>query len=360
MSVGGPALPDILSAGPYSEGQWAADFNSIRGPNVPSISWNPTSGGAFSGEPPTSSMAVDIKAMDFIQRAYMCAPYHDESNKLIMPEMMCFTVNYADPDTGSQQVLTLSKVNQIMHDEWDTFEKSIIEGSYEYNPKNKEFNDLLSKYGELGLNTYHIAMKEDKLDALQKSLEGSTKFGDLKRFHEMALEDDFHWLTVFGVVRHISFAGSVINTLRAVGLETMDMTRHTDHFTQVNVCLAKRGRVANVFGPMTRIMTGSKLWLVLRRKEKPNGGVGSLVVVPDGSNIYDYPLAGDLEFTDRNGKITRGHFWRVGVVLRQGDSNPANISIQQAANLGYFCNERRAYEAHGTLPSMYVAIGFKH
>lgn len=361
MSVGGPALPDILSAGPFAEGQWFNDFNSIQGPNVPSVNWNPTNGSAFSGEPSTSSMGVDIKAMDFIQRAYMCTPYHDESNRLIMPEMLCFTVNYADPDTGSQQVLTLSKVNQIMHDEWDIFEKSIPEGTYEHNPKNKEFERLLRKYGEQGLNTYHVANLEGHLDELEKTFENTdVSLGELKKFHDMALEDDFHWLTVFGVLRHISFAGSVINTLRAVGLETMDMTRHTDHYTQVNVCLAKRGRVANVFGPVTRIMTGSKLWLVLRRKEKPNGGVGSLVVVPDGSNVYDYPLAGDLEFTDLSGKTERGHFWRVGVVLRQGDSNPANISIQQAANLGYYCNERRAYEAHGTLPSMYVALGFKN
>lgn len=125
------------------------------------------------------------------------------------------------------------------------------------------------------------------------------------------------------------------------------------------MCVAKRARVSNVFGPASRIMTGSKLWCVLRRKTKPNGDIGCLVVEPGGSNVQDYPIAGDIEFDDLNQTVARGHVWRVGVVHRQADRNAANVSIQQAANLGLYCSERQAYEAHGTLPSMYVLIGVK-
>lgn len=345
----GPALPDILSAGRYSEGQWVTDYNSIKGPNVPSNGWQPGSS-PFSGQPPTSSTGLDLKSLDFIQRTFLCAPYHDESNQLIMPEMLCWTVNYVDPDIGAQQVMTLSKVNQTCHDEWDLFMKTIAPGSYDHNPQNKIFHDYLINFGEQGLRNYDIALKEGRAESYDK---------ELKEFHRMALSDDFHWLTLFGLFHHISWAGSVINTNRAVGLETMDMTQHTDHYTDVNVCVAKRARVANVFGPSKRIKTGSKLWVSVRRKLRPDGKYGELVLEPGGSNYNDYPSASELEFNDLNGDTIRGHAWRVGVVLREADSSPAAISIQQAANLGLYCNERRAYEAHGTLPSLYVALGFK-
>jgi len=356
------ALPDIMSAGRYAEGTWMSDIGGVRGPNVPSVTWEPSVGpmgqvttdamNAFTrgGQPPTSSMGVDIKSFDFIQKQFMCAPYHDESNRLIMPDMLCFTVNMQDPDTGSSQVMTLSKVNQTMHEEWNTF--------YEFasQPANRQtregrFLTALEAYGEVGLMNYHRA----KLEGREKD------YANLKEFYEMSLEDDFHWLTRFGILNHISFAGSVINTTRAIGLETMDMTKHSDHYTNVNVCLAKRARVANVFGSSSEIKTGSKLWLILKRKATPFGSkVGPFCIVPGGSAVNDYPLESELEYEDPNERTERAFFWRVGNVLRQGDSSPAHISIQQAANIGMACSEKQAYESHGTLPVLYVAIGFKN
>lgn len=353
MSTAGPALPDILSAGRYAEGQWVTDWNSIQGPSVPNNGWQPGSG-AFSGMPPTSSSGVSLKSMEFIQRTFLCAPYSDESNQLIMPEMLCWTVNYVDPETGAQQVMTISQVNQTCHEEWALFMSSIVPGSNDSNPYKSKFYTWLQKYGEQGLQNYALSVKEGR------EISDAELNAELKEFHRMALEDDFHWLTMFGLLRHISFAGVVINTNRAVGLETLDMTSHTDHYTDVNVCVAKRIRCANVFGPSSRIKTGSKLWVVLRRKLKPDGKYGELVLEPGGSNVHDYPLAGEVEFQDLNGNHVRGHAWRVGAVLREGDASPANISIQQAANLGLYCNARRAYEAHGTLPSIYINVGAKH
>lgn len=356
-----PALPEILSVGRYAEGQWFNDYNSIAGPNVPSTTWEPSVNpfgqvvtdalAAYlgNGVPGKNHMGVDIKSFDFIQRQYMCSPYHDESNRLIMPEMLCFTVNYFDPITNSVQVLTLSKVNQILHEHWEEFLESANSTTYNFSQRNKDFYELLKKYGEQGLENYEYAERTGR---------DVGELGELKRFRDMALEDDFHWLTKFGILRHIAFAGSVINTTRAVGLETMDMTEHSDHYTNVNVCLAKRARVANVFGPASRIKTGSKLWLVLKRKPHPSG-YGAFCIVPGGSHIQDYPLAGQLEFDDINGRVARGHFWRVGVVLRGGDEGAPEVTMQKAANLGMYCSERAAYEAHGTLPTLYVALGFR-
>jgi hypothetical protein len=353
-----PSLPEILSAGPYAEGVWVNDWNGINGPNIGSKNWTPQAGKPFSGEPPTSSMGVGLGAFDFIQKAYMVPPYHDESNEMIMPEQLCFTVNYADATTGSVVVMTLPKVNQTLHEEWLHLERSKTVGNPEYNPQSARFYGYLQKFGEKYLNAYERASSEGRLDELKKRM---TDFDELMEFRRLATEDDYHWLTLFGLLRHITFAGVVINTNRAVGLETMDRTRFTDHYTVVNVCLAKRIAVANVFGSLAHIKTGSKVWLILKRKNKPNGDAGELMVVPGGSHINDYPLAGDLEFNDvQEGAVVRGHFWRVGVVLRQSDTSPAEISVQRAANTGHYCNERSAYEAHGTLPTMWVALGFKY
>lgn len=363
-----PSLPEIMSAAPYAEGAWVNDWDGIKGPNIGSKAWTPDSGRPFSGEPPTSSMGVGNGAYDFIQKTFMVPPYHDESNNMIMPEQLCFTVNYADPSTGSVVVMTLPKVNQTLHEEHMQFERSRVAGNPEFNPQSQIFYTLLQEFGEKGLAAYERASSEGRLGELQERLDKDTRvtkgagtFGRLMQFHRMSLEDDFHWLTMFGLLRHITFAGVVINTNRATGLENMDRTLYSDHYTVVNVCLAKRIAVANVFGTLATIKTGSKLWLILKRKNKPNGGIGELVIVPGGSHIKDYPMAGSLEFNDfKDGDVVRGHFWRVGVVLRQADSSPAEVSIQRAANIGLFCNERGAYEAHGTLPTMWIALGFKY
>lgn len=354
-----PSLPEIMSAAPYAEGVWVNDWNGINGPGIGSKAWTPEAGKAFSGEPPTSSMGVGNGAYDFIQKQYMVPPYHDESNNMIMPEQLCFTVNYADPTTGSVVVMTLPKVNQTLHEEHLHFERSRVQGNPEFSPQSKIFYDLLNEFGEKGLAAYERASSEGRLGELQERL--GAKFGKLEQLHRMSLEDDFHWLTMFGLLRHITFAGVVINTNRATGLETMDRTLFSDHYTVVNVCLAKRVAVANVFGTLANIKTGSKLWLILKRKNKPNGDAGELVIIPGGSHIMDYPMAGSLEFNDiKKDDVVRGHFWRVGVVLRQADTSPAEVSIQRAANIGLFCNERGAYEAHGTLPTMWIALGIKY
>lgn len=359
-----PSMSEIASVGPFAEGLWTNDWNGINGPNIGDKPWTAMGGKAFGPEPPTMSMGVDLKAMDFIQKTYMVPPFHDESNQMIMPEQLCWTVNYADPTTGSVTVMTLPHVNQTMHDEWLQCERSSSPSSNEYNPQCERFMKLFKTFGEKGLNAYERARVEDRLGELQSRMTGKKEgedFASLKMFREMATEDDFHWLTVFGLVRHITFAGVVINTNRAIGLENMDRTMFTDHYTVVNVCLAKRAAVANVFGTLQDIKTGSKLWCILKRKMKPNGTVGELMIVPGGSHIKDYPSAGELEYFDvKEGDVVRGHFWRVGVVLRQADSSPAEVSIQRAANLGLFCNERAAYEAHGNLPTMWVALGFKY
>lgn len=361
-----PSMPEILSAAPFAQGEWFNDWNGIKGPNIGNLPWTAQGGKPFSGEPNASNMTTSLGAFDFIQKTFVVPPYHDESNQMMMPEELCWTVNYADATTGSVTVLTLKKVNQTLHEEWQLLERSKSANTPESNPQSAKFYGYLKKFGEDGLNAYERARVNGRLDELKKRMDADTtdpekNFGDLANFHRLATEEDYHWLTEFGLIRHITFAGAIINTNRAIGLETMDRTRYTDHYTVVNVCLAKRAAVANVFGTLSDIKTGSKLWCTLKRKMKPNGEPGELMIVPGGSHLRDYPSAAELEYNDiKPGSVVRGHFWRVGVVLRQADSSPATVSIQRAANLGLYCNERSAYEAHGTLPTMWVALGFKY
>lgn len=372
-----PGLADIFGAGfPYAgigAGPVTSNFG-LSDPNVPMVSWAPQGNtgdmqGPASfldyGKAPTSHGHISLKSFDFIQYTYLCPPFGDANETLIMPDMLVFTVNEMDSEEGSTNVFTLPKVNQLAHDAYKDFLDFTRENDSNYFQEAADFKGYMTRYGEKGLETYHRAQfnKAQGDTVLMKDLEDAGVANDLKRYYELATNDVYCWLTRFGILSRISFAGSVINVNRGTSLEEIDMTRYTEHYTQVNVCLAKRGRVANVFGSADRITTGSKLWIILRRKRvltTSGTRYDEFQFVPGGDTLEDYPSQGDLSYVDDSGRACVGHVWRVGVVITPGNFSPQPISRDTAANLGVNCSERQAYEAHGTLPVLYVALGFKN
>jgi hypothetical protein len=150
-------MPEILSAAPFAQGEWFNDWNGIKGPNIGNLPWTAQGGKPFSGEPNASNMTTSLGAFDFIQKTFVVPPYHDESNQMMMPEELCWTVNYADATTGSVTVLTLKKVNQTLHEEWQLLERSKSANTPESNPQSAKFYGYLKKFGETGLNAYERA-----------------------------------------------------------------------------------------------------------------------------------------------------------------------------------------------------------
>lgn len=368
MSNRGPR--DIFQGlSPYtgvSTGPTPGNFG-ISGPNVPSVSWAPTGTENATGPaeflrfgiPKTSHGHISLKGFDFVQYVYLSPPFNGgEGDRFIAPEMLAFVVNNRAPDDMSTHVLTLPKVNQIAKDCYDEFR--IISdnraGNTETSREAVEFRGFLEKYGERSLEDFN------KIRNLNTAVYDAAELADMIRFSELAVQDLFCWQTRFGIMSRITYVGPVINTNAATSLQELDTTQWSDHYTEVNICYAKRGKIANVFGPASDVTTGSRLWLCLQRKRIiTHEGVrfGHYQIVPGGSKTLNRPLNRDCTYIDDSGRPLVGHVWTVGTVMVPGPSSPSANQIQDAANTGSRCNEREAYDQHGTLPSLVVAVAFK-
>jgi hypothetical protein len=359
----------------------------IGGPNVPRVTWEPRGASGKGpasflryGVPPKSHGSISLKSVEFIPYQYMCPPLNDSADLLLMPEMPCFTVNELDPEEDSTVVLSLAKLNKLFQDQYNDFVNARDPGMNGTSaaPTNPLFSDdafafhqWLKEYGERGLDDYAYAESHNQQDRLRKM---DAEAPDLKRFWQLATSSEFCWLTRYGILKRISFSGIIINTNRAIGLEAVDQTENHEHYVQVNVGIGKRVRCAQVFGMNDEITTGSKVWILLTRKQLADKSYGAFKLQPSGSKKLDYPLAHHMTYVDDAGMTCTGYHWKVGkcpnrwpplpsyfrfpgVVIEPADKNPQPFSLEQANNTGLHISERVSYEAHGTLPSLYLAVG---
>lgn len=359
----------------------------IGGPGVPSTQWAPRGDGTDQtgpagflgyGQPPTSHGHITLKAFDFIQYQYTVGPWDDDSHLHMMPDMLVWTLNGLDPDLDTHHVRALPQLNQQCVEAWTFFQDLVREGDDEA----LEFQRFLETYGEDLLGQYINARNKDRLSAVERKKEGDAPAenalfsgtgpkgedvaSDLKRFYALHTKDTFCYMTKWGILHRWSFAGAIINVNRAVSLEIVDATREEDHFVEVNVGLAKRIRVGNVFGKLRQITTGSKVWVVLRRKELAGDTSGLSVragpfeFVPGGDTMRDRPAITDTQYYDEGGRRCNGHVYKIGTVIEPSDYDPQTSAIQGATNLGATISTKKAYECHALVPTMYLAMGFKH
>lgn len=300
------------------------DFG-IDGPDVPFVDWQPRGDGEGQpapnrflkgGRAPKKVGSISLKSIDFIQRAFQCPPFGDESERFVKPEMLAYIVKDFYSDDGAHTVLTISKVNQIMSEAGKDFRTFRDPNNPETFPECRDFNRYLTTYGEKILETHHQARKIPTLyDTMKKSMKPE-KFADLERYYALSTQDMYCWLTAFGIRQKIEFIGSVINTNRPDGLETDDPTDNEDHYSHVNICMAKRARIANVFGPSDQITTGSKLWIQLTRKQVLENGLlvyTDFQLVPSGSATHYSPLMKESCYIDPSGRHMNVHRTLIGI-----------------------------------------------
>ena len=331
------SFPNIQPSGPFAEWYPRGATSSLSGV------------AGFIDSQPVNGDVTEIYGIDNIPKQFLCAPWEDESERFIMPGMIAFCVKEYDAIESTSLILTLSKVNQVMYDAYNDFDELVKYGDLEAN----EFKGYLELFGEKALEMYHQHLKKPTAE-VDPTLEGK-----LKRFQELAVKDHYCWLTKFGILNKIEYLGVVNNTNRAISLEGI---RQNNHYVNVNVIMGKRCEVANLFGDLEHVDTGSKLWLLLRRKARiANGEITykEFTIVPHGCRYKDYPRQLDEEYKDPSGRFVRGWHWTVGSVLNPPRFSPQNSQITTASNTGNLLSERLAYEEHALLPTMYVALGFK-
>lgn len=368
-----PGTRDIFSVGNPARGQPGLNV----GVPTPGFAWDGSNAQGMADQMLAKANAksigsISLKSWEQLTYVYVCPPLNDGSDLMLMPEQLCFTVNEMDLETSTTLVLSLPKLNKLMQEQWDDFVLTTTgdaSSNAHYDDENVAFYGALKVYGERMLDAYHNARIHNDLDngAAEKKLRDqalavaeATGVMSLSEFYQKATEPGLCYLTRYGILARISFAGVIVNTNRAVGLIELDRTEYTDHYSHVNVAFAKRTRVAQVFGTSENIVTGSKLWLELTRKRCGNGKYGAFVVRPNGARTRHRARPNDITYVDEAGSWCNGHCWIVGKVLEPASSNPQPYALENANGTGHRVSERVATDVFGTLPSMYVALGYGH
>jgi len=350
----------------------------IGGPTVPYTEWMPrgstvnqTSPAAWAnyGQPPVTQGSISLKSVDFLQHTYLCPPINDGVGQKLMPDMPVFALRAADQDEDTTIVMSIAKINKLMLEEWEEFLRDAEPVAGQPPSDAQKFQRYLSTYGERGLEDFayrrsHASTSVDPANN-KEHLKADAE-ADLEDFFTLATSNGFCYLTRYGILQKLNWLGIVINTNRAIGLETEDDTDMRDHYTQINVGLGKRLRCANVWGSAHEITTGSNVWIKLTRrfcpgeKAKKNYNFGAFQLVPGGSRERSHPLARETMYYDEAGMLCQGHVWRVGVVIEPGEQDPSAAARENANGTGHIINKHVAYEAHGSLPTLYLAVGFNH
>ncbi len=337
------------------------------GRSLGGFKWEPTGDDFFNpaalldyGRAKKKNANSSLRSHDFVQYTYPSVEWADGSEEYIMPEMQMFSVRTSPGMDNGYTPVTLIKANQLLYDAQKIFNDACNEGD----PQALEYRVALRKFGENSLYCFHTARHHPTYaEAMKKRL--GDNYGEMTKFYLTSFEDVYCYLTVFGVLHKLNYTGPVININRAIGVEGYDKTQQEDHNTIVNNGYAKRLAVANIFGDNDDVTTGSTVGLTLTRKQivDRDGAVryGYLQIIPHGSKLREKALRGcETSFIDESGRNVPGYSWTIGVVLTPCASATTDTQRQNAANCGPTVSERRAYEAHGTIPQMFVLVGFKH
>lgn len=365
-----PSVRDIFSVGIPSFGEPAGPTSGFdMEPPQPGIEWDPTTNpvptslSSWNGGPKIQD-SMELDAVNFIQQAFLVPPWLDDSDQYMMPEMLCYAVNEVDPyGEGCTHLMTLAKVNQVMHDAQDDFERARDPSDPVFEDDAALFETYLTKFGEQALLDYHFARENfhnlrDKPGPVNDLLNNA----ELSSFYEMSTRKVFCWLTLHGIMQKITFVGAIINMNRGTTLEERDNTQNEDHYVHVNVSIAKHTKIHNVFGSAERITTGSKLWLCLKRKmvvRKGEQTYREFQIIPGGAAKEDVPHRSAYSYVDPSGRAMSGWVWRLGTVIAPGKGSPQPGQIKAAVNIGIDVSEKRAYQMHGSLPSLTVALSIK-
>lgn len=370
-----------------------AELNSVRntqggtqhGPNpgtfglaaVPTagIEWAPTGGnmnvgplaGAINnGIGPTEQTVTSLDSVEHISHSYMApAELGDGSDLQIMSRMPVFICRHHNVDDESTVVLPIMKLNKMAQDQWNDFVEATANrpNNGKWSQEAYDFWRALVEFGERGLEAYAWARAHGKRVWCER-WETATG-GRIRTFYEQSTKRGFCYLTRYGWLQTVNYAGIVINTNRAETLLGLDDTLQREHYLQVNIGYAKRVECAQQWGDNEVIVAGARLWITLTRKRCNHSnqtlpGFGAFVLVPGGSKKHDGPLYGERSYADESGAICQGYVWRVGIVLVPPSALPSRVAQERANNTTDAPNEQLAYLMHASLPSLYVALGYKH
>lgn len=243
----------------------------------------------------------------------------------------------ADPDGTPNVVLTMPifTCNHYMQQQWDDFIRNTNApgGDKSLNPhfddEAYEFYLYLSQIPERHLEAYGNARNKMQFDATSKILveRYEKNAPQIRRFWEMSTLPGYCYLTKYGCTHRLNLAGVCSNTNRGESLETEEHTMNEEHYSDVNVALARRIKTDQVFGCADDATTGVKTWVELFRTycgvdSQKRHRWGAFQLRPRCWKDRDFPSFRHLQYRDLCGCLNFGYYWVLGTIIEPGTSSP--------------------------------------
>jgi hypothetical protein len=371
MSIASSEIDAVRnSSAGWSTGPQPGNFGINEVP-VPGFPWAPSGSNTEVGDvaralnnglPPLESTVVTLDSFEHISYQYLApSSLGDGSDLRIMSRMLVFITKDHNADDESTVCIPLQRLNRLAQQQWNDFVRDTT-GDAGINPyfnaESARFKVYLETLGEHSLEAYAHQRNKGDPNGLCVAFEDKAK--GIRDFYTLATQPGYCFLTRFGWLSRVNWGGPVVNTNRAESLMGLDDTAQHEHYLQINVGYAKRIECAQQFGHNDDIMAGSRLWITLTRKPCPEGRFGAFVLIPGGSKVRDSPANSERCYLDESGHLCRGHVWKVGIVT-QAALQASSVTAQERANCtGEAQDEELAYQMHASLPSMWIACGYKH
>jgi hypothetical protein len=280
--------------------------------------------------PPENSGTTYFQANTPIMYSYIMNPWSDGTERHVKEYMIVFNHVNVDQRRGMTTVVPIFKLNELLRLGANKFKVS-------NSPAKQEFQGYMNTMGRDILDNYHYALRHDvKVSKLMEA-----QYTDLAKYYRMAKEDEFVYLTRFGITLNWRFSGAVVSKGESTSLDNYsDVESSTEAIFTVGVSLAKRACVHNFWEG--KVDAGTRLFLIL----KFNKSTGAYQYVPYATKIREYPPYDE--------KDPSPHIISVGFVREPPAAKTDSDSSVIACGLAG--DHKSAYMRTGMLPTMWIEI----
>lgn len=329
----------------------------LGGPNVPYIQWAPTGTGEGAqmnpvqnflrnGVPTSMHIHSHLPSNDSIVAKYVAKPWlEDDSHLLIREGMLIFSTTELDPQVKDlSNIVSLSKMNEILFRQHHMFQ--------EHNGRVddlRNFKELLEMFSEKQI--------EGELSIRSRSPGNPNMSAFVRSLNQSVMR----YQTKAGILATWKFIGGVLSISDSTTGDDMYSMDGSDKVVVIGAVVGKRCMLGNVWGGTNdggNVDVGSTVWLILKRRQKPDGSYGEFQYYPYATKWRDGPPKSMLMYGNPfTGTMEQGVALYIGVVTLSNRNDPAEGFRQTAAGLGAGSSVQAAYEAHAKLPDIEVQIG---
>jgi hypothetical protein len=381
-----------------SAGSVAAGYMSVRGPpGQPNLAMgtvpNSTS---LSNRPRTIRTHPDSESNSRIVHTYVARQWANGFHNQMREGHLMFVArrHYEDGGTGGggngteSTIVTLFQLNQIARDGYkkaavdiarlksdhaELSKVSVFDVNQTIANRNMMPEHLLATREYFGsmehekrvnfMDTLKARMLNDEMDLmLRDSYEKWFEMWDMDhdghtamwlKANELRGESAFRYTTLAGFMDFWNPLGVFQNSQAgSTPMIYQNATRQYDQAPQasvINVVVAKKAAVINIWGNSRKVKPRTPLYLCLRRRQESKDKFTHFEVVPYADCKYagNSPPTNELSYRDDSGTFQVGHSWYMGWMDEFGRESPPETLRQQA--IGNTTSAAQAFEAMGVL-----------